>query len=225
MKFLKRIPILVFISFISLCALFFVIPLYVQPGESEVTAAPADTKKPEITAKDHKIPITAYSQNDPAWSGYLYGGLDPMNAYGCGPTALAIAVSSLTDTPFTPVDAAKWSEENGCYSPGNGSAHALIPTGAASHGLHVEKLAQLTPDAFCDALSFDKLLILLMGPGDFSDSGHFIVAYGYDENGNILVADPASKERSDIHWPAETLISQLSTWAHDGGPVWALSRL
>lgn len=224
MKSLKRILIMIFSTF-SLSALFLFVPFYVQPGESEVAAAPADAKNPEKYTKGHKIPVTMYSQNDPAWSGYLYGGLDPMSTHGCGPTALAIAVSSLSDTAITPVDAAKWAEANGCYSPGSGSAHALIPNGAASYGLRVEKLDQLTPEAFRTALSFDKLLVLLMGPGDFSDSGHFIVAYGYDENGNILVADPASTERSAARWPAETLLSQLSVWAQNGGPIWALSRL
>lgn len=170
------------------------------------------------------MPITVYMQNDPAWANFLYGGQDPMAGYGCGPTALAIAVASLTHEPITPVDTANWSASNGYFSPQNGSVHALIPNGAKYYGLQVEVLNSLTADNFCLALSMDKLLILLMGYGDFSDSGHFIVAYGYDNNGDILVADPASSERSLIHWPADTLISQLLMTAKNGGPVWVLSK-
>ncbi len=180
--------------------------------------------KKEDTPKGYTIPIIQYSQKDPAWGNYLYGGMDPMATHGCGPTALSIVVSSLSDTKITPVDAANWSVSNGCYSPDNGSVHRLIPAGSQNYGLRVEKLSALTPDTFRLALSFDKLLVLLMGPGDFSDSGHFIVAYGYDENGSILVADPASQERSNQHWPADMLINQLSVYAQDGGPVWAVSK-
>lgn len=177
-----------------------------------------------IKSAGHSIAITMYSQKDPAWANYLYGGQDPMAVYGCGPTALAIVVSSLTDTALTPPGAADWSFDNGCFSHGNGSVHRLIPDGAAAYGLHTEKLSFLTPESFRLALSFDKLLVLLMGPGDFTDSGHFIVAYGYDADGNIRVADPASNERSAHAWPPETLISQLSKHAFNGGPAWAVSK-
>ena len=170
------------------------------------------------------MPIVMYSQGDPAWGSYLYGGRDPMASYGCGPTALAIAVTSLSGQEVTPVDTARWSYANGYFSPGRGSVHGLIPRGAESYGLKAEKLAAITPDSFRMVLSADKLLVLLMGPGDFSDSGHFIVAYGYDDSGCILIADPASTERSLAVWPAETLIGQLSKTAKDGGPVWVLSR-
>lgn len=234
MKLLKRIFTVFFITFFSVFVLSSPVPRHVQSKEPEVLTnsvklsrqedVPAVTVKKDDEPKGHTIPITRYSQHDPAWSSYLYGGIDPMSTHGCGPAALAMAVSSLSDTVITPVDAAQWSAANGYYSPNNGSVHALIPNGAESYGLRVEKLSQLTPDAFRSALSFDKLLVLLMGPGDFSDSGHFIVAYGYDENGSILVADPASEERSGIHWPAETLISQLSTYAKNGGPIWVLSK-
>ena len=173
----------------------------------------------------HSMPVTIYSQGDPSWGDFLYGGRDPMASYGCGPTALAIAVTSLTDQEVTPVDAARWSYANGYFSPGRGSVHGLIPRGAESYGLRAEKLTPLTPDSFRMSLSADKLLVLLMGPGDFTDSGHFIIAYGYDDSGRILIADPASAEHSSTAWAAETLISQLSNYAKDGGPVWALSKL
>jgi hypothetical protein len=196
----------------------------VDDKSAKTSDEPSPVIQREEGPKGYSVPITLYNQKDPAWSNYLYGGMDPMATHGCGPTALAIVVSSLSDTPITPVDAAEWSAANGCYSPDNGSVHRLIPAGSSSYGLRVEKLSPLTPDTIRLALSFDKLLVLLMGPGDFSDSGHFIVAYGYDESGAILVADPASQERSSQHWSADTLISQLSAYAQDGGPVWVISK-
>lgn len=191
------------------------------PAESD----PAGEAVPDAGAVGHSVPVIPYMQNDPAWAGYLYGGQDPMAAYGCGPTVLAIAVASLTDTPVTPVDTAAWAAANGYFSPGHGSVHGLIPDGARNYGLKVENLSSPTPDTFRLILSMDKLIVLLMGPGDFSDAGHFIVAYGYDGSGNILVSDPASPQRCATAWPAETIIAQLMYTAKNGGPVWIVSKL
>lgn len=189
-----------------------------------VPVSEAEMPAPEAEISGHQIPITIYSQEDPSWGSYLYGGRDPMALYGCGPSALAIAVASLTGQDVTPVTAADWSAANGYFSPGRGSVHGLIPDGARSFGLNVERLSSPDPDSFRLILSVDKLLVLLMGPGDFTDNGHFIVAYGYDGQGNILIADPASAQRSSTPWPAETIINQLSKNARDGGPVWVLSK-
>lgn len=168
--------------------------------------------------------ITYYNQGDPAWGSYLYGGSDPMVTHGCGPTALAMAVTSLTGTPVTPIDTAEWAAQNGCFSQGNGSAHDIIPDGAKSYGLTVEKLAVMTPEGIRTALSYHKLLIFLMGPGEFADSGHFIVVYGYLADGTLQIADPASTQRSSRTWTADELISQLMTGAKAGGPGWVLSK-
>lgn len=199
------------------------------PAEADTPSNPAapDSKTPEAEPafiNQHTIPITYYNQSDPAWAGHLYGGYDSMAAYGCGPAALAIVVSSLTGQSITPVDTAIWSAANHCYSRGYGSAHEIIPNGAAAFGLKVEHMSVLTPAAVRNALLFDKLLVFLMGPGDFSDNGHFIVAYGYEADGRIRIADPASEERSSYSWAAETLLSQLAANPQAAGPVWAISR-
>lgn len=195
-----------------------------EHGTSNTASQNASEKSSHEEKRGHCVSVTPYMQNDPAWADFLYGGQDPMSGYGCGPTALAIAAASLTHESITPIDTASWAADNGYYAPQNGSVHALIPDGARNYGLTIEILNTRTPDAFRLALSMDKLLVLLMGPGDFSDSGHFIVLYGYDENGDILVADPASPERSSKHWPADTLINQLLMTAKNGGPVWVLSK-
>ncbi len=42
-------------------------------------------------------PMYYYNQGDTRWSSYLYGGSDPMQQYGCGPTAAAMLISSFTN--------------------------------------------------------------------------------------------------------------------------------
>jgi hypothetical protein len=43
-----------------------------------------------------------------------------------------------------------------------------------------------------DSLSSGKLVVVIMGKGHFTSSGHFIVLCGVTSEGKILVADPAS---------------------------------
>lgn len=164
-----------------------------------------------------------YSQLDPRWSNYLYGGRDPMAKYGCGPTVLAMLVSSLTSECITPVEAAQWAAANGCYSPGGGSRHNLIPDGCAAYGLKVESLAVRSEEALKMPLYYNKLIVLLMGPGHFTQKGHFIILTGVDKNGMITVADPFNEDNCSIAWPAQLLLDELSRKAVSGGPVWVIS--
>ena len=64
-------------------------------------------------------PMFYYNQGDTRWSSYLYGGSDPMQQYGCGPTAAAMLISSFTNDgeAITPVTIADWSAANGYYAP------------------------------------------------------------------------------------------------------------
>lgn len=57
-------------------------------------------------------------------------------------------------------------------------------------------------------------IIASMRPGDFTTEGHFIVIYGYDEEG-FLVHDPNSRLRSEEEWTFQTLYPQIKNlWAY-----------
>ena len=51
-------------------------------------------------------------------------------------------------------------------------------------------------------------IIAIIGPGDFTSSGHFIVLSAYAE-GKIRVNDPNSKSRSAQLWDYEILAPQI----------------
>ena len=74
-----------------------------------------------------------------------------------------------------------------------------------------------------DALSSGKLVISIMNPGHFTKSGHFIVLRGVTESGKILVADPASKSRSEQECDLSTILREARPDAGAGGPFWILS--
>lgn len=66
-----------------------------------------------------------------------------------------------------------------------------------------------------NALDDGAVLILALGPGDFTSSGHFIVVTGYTDGG-FSVNDPNSRENSSRLWSYGRLASQISN-------LWSLS--
>ena len=66
----------------------------------------------------------------------------------------------------------------------------------------------LDENAMANTLSYGNPIICSMGPGDFTDNGHFIVLTGY-ENGMFHVNDPNSKIRSEKTWSYEELKNQI----------------
>jgi hypothetical protein len=62
-----------------------------------------------------------------------------------------------------------------------------------------------------------------MGPGHFTQRGHFILLRGTTLSGEVLVADPNSRERSLTAWDPQLILDELSSHTSDGAPLWALS--
>jgi len=165
--------------------------------------------------------VTYFAQNDPRWANAAYGS-DNIGEYGCGPTSMAMVISSLTENNVTPVDMAQWACDNGYYLRGGGSAHALIPAAATGFGLEVQGCTADEPQRIVDALSSGKLVVSIMGAGTFTNSGHFIVLRGVTESGNILVADPISTKKTEKEWDLELILNESKDTATAGGPFWII---
>ncbi len=58
------------------------------------------------------------------------------------------------------------------------------------------------------ALSAGQVVVANMAPGDFTETGHYVVAVGLDADGQVVVNDPFSAERSARAWPVETVAGQ-----------------
>lgn len=162
-----------------------------------------------------------YNQLDERWADLPYG-TDNIGGYGCGPTSMAIVVSSLTDQTVDPPTMAEWAYQNGYWCSGNGSYHSLIPGAAEGFGLQWESISTDDPQAVVDALASGKLIVALMSKGHFTSSGHFMVLRGVTSEGKILVADPASKKRSEQEWDISIILDEARKGAAAGGPLWAI---
>lgn len=177
----------------------------------------------DITFTNAETPVVYYNQTDARWGNKMYGRSGTIGDAGCGPTALAIAVASLTNNKVTPYDVAQWSVANGCRCEGQGSYHSLIPNGGRYYGLTVTSIGR-DGKQLVEALQQGKLVIAIMAKGHFTSSGHFIVLRGVTEDGKILVADPASVKRSNKEWDLRIITSEASRKVGSaGGPFWVMS--
>lgn len=167
--------------------------------------------------------LTYYNQTDPLWADSMYGGEDSIRGYACGPTALAMIVSSFTEQTLTPLDMAYWADSMNYRVPGSGSRHSLIMEGAAAFGLHAEPLQSYTVDSVKASLNSGHILVALMGPGHFTTSGHFIIITDYWANDQVTVADPASAENSLVPWDISLILNELHFARDSGAPLWAIS--
>lgn len=169
------------------------------------------------------VDIVYYNQADKRWKNIPYGRTGTVGRSGCGPTALSMVISTLSDRTINPVEMCRWSHKNGYYVEGAGSMHRLIPAGAKHFGLKVEGVGT-NARKIINALSDGKLVIVIMGKGHFTRAGHFIVLRGITDEGKILVADPASIKRSEQEWDLSLIIKESKKSADAGGPFWIIGR-
>lgn len=172
-----------------------------------------------LSMKNHKEYIAGYiyfNQGDSAWNqnGYCIA------KAGCGPTSMAVVITSLTGKWVTPLDTAIWGYQHGFYSR-EGSAHEMIPAMAAAYGLRCQGVGT-DYQAIKKALKAGKPVVCLMGPGYFTRGGHFMVLVAIDNNDCVTVADVGSRTRSAYKYRLADVIAQ-SKGASAGGPFWVMS--
>ena len=148
-----------------------------------------------------------YNYGDP------YGG-GTIASWGCGPTSLAMVLTYLKGEEITPQETAALG--NGDYTCSEGTLWSYFPAMAERYGVQCEQ-QDVTPDNIYADLEAGKPIIVSMAPGHFTSSGHFIVLRGVTDDGQIIVADPASEERSNTTWDVNII-------CNEGRSQWAMSN-
>lgn len=172
--------------------------------------------------KSHNIDLSEYKNSatvplflqwDNRW-GYESYGNDIMGITGCGPTCLSmVAVYVLHDTSLSPLEVAHYSIREGYCVPGSGTSWSLMSKGAEGLGLEATELP-LDEDRILRNLKAGNPVICIMGPGDFTTSGHFIVLTGY-KDGKISINDPNSPSNSEKTWKFDELKDQIrNLWTY-----------
>lgn len=200
------------------------------PVSSADTSVPAATTPPitELLNRDGRQILTGgitdviyFCQSSPEWADQPYG-TDTIGPYGCGPTTMAIAVASLTDTDTDPAVMAAWAADNGYWANRSGSYHSIVLDTARNFGILAEPFASRDAEDMLDALAQGKMLVALVGPGHFTEGGHFILVRGITPDGQVLVADPNSLENSLALWDPQIILDELSSARDHGAPLWVL---
>ena len=174
----------------------------------------------DIRFEDGGTPVVYFNQMDERYADKPYG-TDHIGSYGCGPSAMAIVVSSLAGETVDPVEMADWAYKYVYWCKGSVSYHALIPGAAKAWGLPVSGCSASEPQRIIDALSEGKLVVAIMAKGHFTSSGHFIVLRGV-QDGKVMVADPGSYKRSNQLWDLSIILNEASRRAAAGGPFWII---
>lgn len=167
---------------------------------------------PDLSYLKGSKEIPLLLQFDDRW-GYLPYGSGHIGYTGCGPVCLSMVAIYLTgDTTYTPTWMCDFATEEGYCSPGNGTTWTLISEGSEKLGLEAKELP-LVKGIMTNELDKGNPVIIVVGPGDFTNTGHFLVLTGYDETG-FTINDPFSAENSSRTWSYSQLEPQiLNIWS------------
>lgn len=169
--------------------------------------------------------IYYFSQQDIRWADEIYGdGTDSIKEYACGAASLAMIASSITEEEVNVKEMATWLYDNGYHVPGNGTAQAAMNGAASNWNIKVSSYDPKDVEEIKAAFSSGDLFIVLMGAGDFTNYGHYIVVRGYNEKtDSVLVLDPYDSSKNDREWEIYRFLSQTKSVNEYGAPIWRFS--
>ena len=155
---------------------------------------------------DGDVPL--FLQWDRRW-GYRTYGKEMIGLSGCGPTSLAMVIRHFdSDSTVNPYDVAKYSQDNGYVSADNFTSWKLFETGLSKYGLESQDVIPVEAK-MKKALDDNKILIVSVKPGIFTERGHIIVIKGYNKNGDFLINDPNSIVNTNKTWTFDELKSEI----------------
>ena len=163
----------------------------------EITASTGGTCTVGGNGYDGKI--QPYYQNDYK-DAYCTGSSTTIASSGCGPTSMAIVVSSLLGEKHDPVELAKFSCDNGYRIPSQGTSWAFFAAAGKKYGLKVQEVGndKKGQDEVLAALNTGKKLVIASTyKKPFTSKGHYIVLTSH-KDGNVFVQDPNKKNQSKL---------------------------
>lgn len=168
----------------------------------------------DVSGEIKRGQIPLFIQWDERW-GYRYYGGDFMALNGCGPTCLAMVRCGLGgDSRWNPYKVAQMAEKEGYYVKGEGTSWSLMTDGAREIGLTAEQVT-FSEEGIRNTLAAGHPIICVVGPGDFTTAGHYLVLIGLDEEGRVRLCDPNSRQNSEKTWEVSRLMSQIrNLWAY-----------
>ena len=109
----------------------------------------------------------------------------------------------------------EFATEDGHVGQNGGTQWTLFSKGAKNLGFKVEELP-LLESTLVKRLEQGIPVVISVGPGDFTQNGHYVVLVGY-KDGKIKVNDPFSKANSEKEYTYAQLEPQIRN-------LWAISN-
>lgn len=169
----------------------------------------------------NKQPVR-YLQTDSKWSKLPYrvkGETSTIGGSGCGPTAAAMCITTLTGKVFTPKDACEWSVKHGYKALNQGTYYGYFVPQFKEFGISCKQLlgsrlsnnpTHPVHNQVRSYLDQGYYVIALMGPGLWTRSGHFIVVYDWDNK--VRINDPASTKPARMNGDPSTFLKQVRNY-------------
>ena len=165
----------------------------------------------DLSSEVSRVRVPRLYQWDMRW-GYKIYGSGPLGLTGCGPTCLSmVAIHLLGNTDMTPAWMADYAMNNGYYDyeDNSGSYWSLMTDGANGLGIDVVEIT-VDEDRMVRNLDVGNPIIAIVGEGQFTDGGHFIVITDYSD-GYFTVNDPNSIANSEREWSFDELSDEIIT--------------
>lgn len=160
--------------------------------------------------------VPALYQWDMRWGYSIYAG-NYLGLSGCGPTCLSVVALYFTkDATLNPQKVAEYATANNYATAGDGTSWTLFSQGAAGLGLSSRELS-LDQSQIDAALAAGDLVVMVLGPGDFTTIGHYIVVTGGDGTNGYTVHDVNNPANSAKTWTFERLKDQIRN-------IWAMNK-
>ena len=165
-----------------------------------------------------------YTQTDPQWASDLIGP-NPNNtlgSVGCGPTSMAMIISTLNSQAVTPHETGAFEASHGLYVPGSGSSWSIGPVMAANWHLQSRSLS---PDvaAISAAVQSGALVIAPgTGPPPYSGVGHFVVIRSVTPSGKWLIGNPSGNNQPATEWDPQAMVTSMIN--NRGGGIYAITK-
>lgn len=170
-----------------------------------------------LKAKGETMPLLL--QTDERWKNLNYGLAESQNTLGkngCGIVSLAMVLSDLRQAEYTPEDVLSWAG-NDYYVPGQGTSWEIFPAFAETNGVTCENLGT-DSEVIRQKLAQELPLIISVGKGEFTSSGHIMVIKTASPDGSqVRVFDPndtSKKQHYKSEYSLDRIMNQtLQAWS------------
>ena len=135
-------------------------------------------------------------------------GPDGFGQCGCGPTCTAEIIANLAGVPVTPAELGEQALDSHSVLENGATSYDFIIRSAAAYGISSYQLTLSDKKEMLAALNAGSLVLVVMGPGDFTLGSHFVLYRGLTEDGKLLISDSYSYDFTVKEWDYDDLCAQ-----------------